>query len=135
MGSILGLDYGEKRVGLALASEEAVLARPYRTLPNDEHLVEALSAIVKSEGVVRLVVGLPRGLDGQETAQTARTRAFAANLADLQLPITLQDEATTSELAHRELEARGKTYSKGDVDSLAATFILEDYLNQQRNNR
>lgn len=129
MSSILALDYGAKRVGLALASTDARLAHPYKTLINDENLLPALRAIVEKEGVIELVVGLPRGLEGQETAQTANTRTFVATLAGLQLPITLQDEAITSELARDELEKRGKAYNKGDVDALAATYILEDRLN------
>ena len=130
MSSILAIDYGEKRVGLALASEEARLASPYRTLDSNNRLTDQLRAIIAQEGVTQLVVGLPRSLEGNETAQTARTREFADQLKELQLPIELIDEAGTSGKAREELEARRKPFAKGDIDALAATYILEDYLKE-----
>ena len=77
---------------------------------------------------------MPRGLDGQETAQTTYARTTARTLAgQLQLPLYLIDEAVTSKQAKAELEARRKPYVKGDIDALAATYILDDYLAQPDN--
>ncbi len=88
-----------------------------------------LQTICTERAVSQLVAGLPRGLDGQETAQTAYARNFAEAISQqLQLPVYYQDEAVTSRQAEAELQARGKPYAKGDIDALAATYILEDYL-------
>ena len=130
MASILAIDYGEKRIGLALASREARLASPYQTLPNDEHFQEHLRGLIEKEGVERLLVGLPRSLEGNDTPQTTEARQFAATLEKLGLPVELRDEALTSVKAREELEARRKPYKKGDIDALAATYILEDYLRE-----
>ena len=80
MPTILSLDVGDKRVGVAIASVVARLARPLLTLPRDDNLVAGLQKIVKEEDVQRIVIGLPRGLDGQHTAQTQVTENFIAEL-------------------------------------------------------
>jgi putative transcription antitermination factor YqgF len=68
-------------------------------------------------------------LQGQETDQTGYVRNFVATLQkEISTPIVLQDEALTSHHAEEELESRGKPYAKGDIDALAACYILEDYL-------
>ena len=130
-GTILALDVGTKRIGLALASFAARIPSPYSTLQHDEHVWDELSKVCSQEGVTQLVVGLPRGLDGQSTAQTAYAEAFADELArKLELPISLVDEAVTSRQAEAELLARGRSFAKGDIDALAAVYILDDYLSE-----
>lgn len=127
--TILALDVGDKRVGVARASLTARLAQPVTTLERGDGFFEELREIISSQQVCRLVAGLPRGLDGQATAQTALTEQFVEQLRDeIDLPVELQDEALTSRKAEAELQRRGKTYQRADVDALAATFILEDYL-------
>lgn len=128
-GTILALDVGAARIGLALASRVARLATPYKTIVNTSDSIEQLRAICEQEGVQELVIGLPRGMNGQDTAQTATVREYGAEVAEaVRVPIAWQDEALTSVKAQEELERRGKPYRKEDVDSLAATYILEDYL-------
>lgn len=130
--SILALDLGEARVGLALASREARLAHPAGTLRHDSQLVQHLQDLCKQEAVTQLVIGLPRGLDGQNTHQTDIARNFGQNIAkSLNIPVSWQDEAVTSAQAETELKTKGKSYTKEDIDSLAATYILEDYLRDQ----
>ena len=127
--SILGLDVGDRRVGVAAASLAARLPRPVTTLVRDDGFLTALQAIIDAEGAELLVIGLPRDLSGQSTAQTKATEAFAAELGrHYNLPVRLQDEAVTSRQAEAELKARGKEYKKADIDALAATYILEDFL-------
>ena len=127
--SILALDVGEARVGVAIASLAARLPRPLTTLPGGEIFFDHLGKIIEKEGVGALVVGLPRGLAGQHTYQTAAIQTFAKALKrHFDLPIHFQDEAVTSKKAEAELEKRGKPYARGDIDALAATYILEDYL-------
>lgn len=126
---ILGLDVGEKRIGLALARGDVRISHPLTTLVNDADVEAELKQIIAREQITRLVVGLPRNLSGQSTAQTTIAEAFADSLGKTTgLPVILQDEALTSVKAEDELRSRGKPYDKGDVDALAATYILQDYL-------
>ncbi len=126
--NIMALDFGERRVGIALASGAARLAQPFTTLERSA-TAKNIRRLCDEQLVKTVVVGLPRGLDGQETAQTEAARQFAEELKSiLDIPVCLQDEALTSRKAEAELKSRGKPYAKGDVDSLAATYILEDFL-------
>lgn len=132
--NILALDVGGKRVGVAIASLIARLPRPLITLENNDTFIPALTDIIEVENVGAIVVGFPRGLQGQHTEQTAIIEAFTAQLRQhFAMPIRFQDEAVTSKHAEAELEGRGKDYDRGDIDSLAATYILEDFLNEKQN--
>lgn len=127
--AILALDVGDKRIGVALASTEVKLANPLTTLENTPKIWGELAQLVEDHGVQMIVVGLPRSLDGNETAQTAKARTFMTELrANLGIPLHAQDEAVTSVKAEEELKSRHKPYEKSDVDALAATYILQDYL-------
>lgn len=127
---ILALDVGTVRIGVARASSLVRLPEPLTTLTNDKDVWPTLRELCEQHNVGVLVVGLPRGLEGQDTAQTAAIREFVDQLShEIKLPIVLQDEAVTSVQAEQELTQRGKPFSKGDIDALAATYILEDYLN------
>lgn len=129
--SILALDVGAKRIGVASASAVARIAHPHSTIEHTADVMERIKQLVKSEQAVVMVVGLPRGLSGQETEQTRIVQAFGQELgAQLDLPLFWQDEAVTSEQAEAELKQRGKPYAKGDIDALAATYILEDFLQE-----
>ncbi len=121
MGVYLGVDYGEKRIGLAVASDPVRIAQPLQTLTSDEHTSGQLAVIMADRNVTEVVWGLPRGLDGQDTAQTETARAAAMRLIP-EMPVHFQDEAVTSELA-RERGAK-----KGELDAEAAAIILQDYL-------
>lgn len=129
----MALDVGTVRIGVAVASADAQIPRPLLTLANGENFIEQLQQLIDNENIGRLVVGLPRGLSGQDTPQTVYVREFIENLQTaVDLPLSFQDEALSSTRAKQELEARGKLYQKGDVDALAATYILEDYLIENR---
>ncbi len=130
-GTILALDVGTKRIGVALASYAARISSPYKTLLNTDEIWSELQGICIDEDVRQLVVGLPRGLDGQTTSQTKYAEEFAKALADkVDLPISLVDEAVTSRQAEAELIARGRNFEKSDIDALAAVYILDDYLSE-----
>lgn len=127
--NVLGLDVGDARIGVAVASTAAKIARPVTTISNDEAIMTKLKDLVNEHQAQALVVGLPRGLDGQNTAQTDKTQAFANQLkSDFNMPIYMQDEALTSKKAEEELKARNKPYAKVDIDALAATYILDDFM-------
>jgi putative Holliday junction resolvase len=129
VSNLLALDVGERKIGVARASGIARVAEPLITLPNDEAFGAALRRLIKEYDVSLVVVGLPRGLDGQETAQTQYVRDFMASL-DLSIKQVYQDEAVTSVNAEAQLKQAGKPYTKEDIDSVAASIILGDYLQE-----
>lgn len=125
----LALDVGEVRIGIAANPAGVSMAQPRGFITNNDKVVESIQKFIESENAEVLVVGLPRGMQGQETDQTLYVRDFVEALkAQISLPIVLQDEALTSVKAEQELDARGKSYERGDIDSLAASYILDDYL-------
>ncbi len=129
VGVILALDVGASRIGVARATTFAGIASPLTFLNNTDSVIDQIKQLVQNEQAVALVVGLPRGLDGQETDQTRTVQTFAATLKqNVTVPMFWQDEALTSKQAETELEAKGKPFTKGDVDALAACYILQDYL-------
>jgi putative pre-16S rRNA nuclease len=122
----LGIDYGSRRVGLSTATDEAKLASPLKAISPGE-----LVSFIKDNGPYdRVVLGLPRSLDGHDTPQTLAVRHFADDVLWRKLNIEpiLQDEAGTSALAEDRLKESGRDYQKGDIDAEAATIILQDYL-------
>jgi putative holliday junction resolvase len=131
--AILALDVGSRRIGVAVASLPARLPRPLITLERDDSLFPALQNIAEVEGAIALIVGFPRGMQGQRTAQTTAIEEFTDELRrHFALPVHFQDESLTSKHAEDELRARGRPYDRGDIDALAATYILEDWLHEQR---
>ncbi|HSX00660.1 MAG TPA: Holliday junction resolvase RuvX [Candidatus Saccharimonas sp.] len=127
----MGVDYGVKRVGLAMADSDARLASPLTTVsPAD------LPAVIQRQGPFDvLVVGLPRSLDGTETPQTLAVRRFTDDLLDhhshllgSSIELVFQDEAGTSSVAEERLLESGKPFKPEDIDAEAATIILQDYL-------
>ncbi|MET0779271.1 MAG: Holliday junction resolvase RuvX [Candidatus Saccharimonadales bacterium] len=127
--TILALDVGDRRVGVARASTMARLPSTLTTLLRSASTAEDVKRLMRSEGASILVVGLPRGLNGQHTAQTEAVQAFGRELEQVVgVPLKWQDEAVTSRKAEAELESRGKPYQKGDIDALSAVYILEDFL-------
>jgi len=128
-GSVLSLDVGERRIGVAVADLQARLPRPLTTLDNGSEVIEQICNLITEHHATVLVVGLPRGLDGQHTSQTGYVETFVKTLEPVVgVPTKWQDEALTSRKAEQELNSRGKPYSKGDIDALSATYILEDFL-------
>ncbi len=128
MGRYLGIDYGSSRVGLAVADSETKMASPLATVsPAD--LVEKITAAGPFE---RVIVGLPRSLDGRDTPQTLAVRRFCDDVLwrKLQIEPIFQDEAGTSSVAEDRLKESGRSYAKGDIDAEAAAIILQDYLDE-----
>lgn len=131
-GRIVALDIGTRRIGVASANQVARLATPVTTLQiNDDpqQTIAAIKHVLADQTAAQLVVGLPRGLDGQETDQTKQTRQFVRQLKQaIDVPVFWQDEAVTSRLSQDSLQAKGKPFQKGAIDALAACYILEDFL-------
>lgn len=132
MNVVLALDIGEKRVGVAIAEPPVFLAHALPTLATTQ-LKEALPKLIKEREVSVVVIGRPRNQAGETTKQTKFAEELIASLhlGDA-IKLVWQDESLTSVKAEEELEARGKPYEKADIDALAATYILEDYLKENR---
>ena len=126
--TVIGLDVGEKRIGVAVADIGVRIAVPFETVEVNGTEVEAIAKIVLQEGADRIVIGYPRNQAGETTTQTAFVEQFAGKLKDLDAEIVYQDESLTSVLAEQRLTSYGKPYSKGDIDAQAATIILQDFL-------
>lgn len=131
IGTVLGLDIGMARTGVAVANSIARIARPLCVIDGVENIPAAVSDIVKEYDVAAVVVGLPRNMSGQDTEQTNIVRQQAERIREvLSVPIYFTDEAITSVRAEEELQARKKPYEKADIDMLAAVYILEDYTSE-----
>lgn len=125
---VVALDVGTRRIGVATGWSDVRIAQPLMTLEHDDDIVSRIADLLAKQDAGQLVVGLPRNLSGDDTAQTGYVRDFVAKLEPVvETPITYQDEALSSSRAEAELNKRGKDYAKGDIDALAAAFILEDY--------
>ncbi len=128
----LALDIGDKRIGVAIANSIARIASPLTTLHVTDSINEDIVSLINQNSINEVIIGLPRGLNGQETDQTKKIRDFVEKFKlHTELPIHLIDEAGTSLKAKDELSLRKKGFIKEDVDSLAASYILEDYLNEK----
>lgn len=130
--NILALDVGEKRIGVALADMSVPFPAPLITLEASEHLVTEFATLLKKHHVVAVVIGYPRNQNGEPTKQTERVEHIAKLLnIPVNIPVYWQDESLTSVKAEEELKSRKKPYAKAAVDSLAATYILEDFIRTQ----
>ena len=124
---VLALDYGSARCGCAVSDPTGTLATPIEAVvrPGTKKGLARLGALVREREVGRVVVGLPLGLSGEDTAQTGEARAFAVRLGELlgaEVPISLYDERFTTRIAQ---QAGGRATSE---DSRAAAVLLEDWL-------
>lgn len=133
----LGIDYGTKRVGLALSDGLGLLAHPYATLDKTlrKRLFADLLEIISREKVGAVVLGLPLDLDGRETQTSRQVRNFAASLARrVDIPIHFQNEAFSSSAAEDQLRESGRRGGKirSALDQQAAVIILTDYLERTR---
>ncbi len=135
-GPILGIDLGEKRIGLAVSDAAASIAFPAGFIvshgrPRD---VAALREVIEERGIVRIVVGLPIHLDGRASPGSAAARGFADALGEATgLPVDLLDERWTSRAADRSLSETkgGRKKRREAVDAVAATLLLRTYLERQ----
>ena len=127
----LALDVGERRIGVALADDSVKIAVAFDTIEVDGTEIEQIGKLLVSESIDTLVIGYPRNQSGEATKQTAFAEAFADELQPYGVPIEFQDESVTSVQAESILKRQKQPYTKGDVDALAASLILQDYLEQR----
>lgn len=126
--TLVGLDVGEKRIGVSVADTGIRIAVPFVTVEVDGNEIQAIAEIVIKEQAEVIVVGYPRNQQGEATAQTDYVEKFTKRLEYLDKKIVFQDESLTSVLAEEQLKSHKRPYSKGDIDSQAAAIILQDYV-------
>lgn len=137
-GRILGVDFGDRRTGLAISDVSRFLAGGIGTVSPGgiAATVKAVAEIAAEQGAVAAVVGLPRNMDGTEGSRAERCREFALMLADeAGIPVAMTDERLTTVAASRylnETDTRGKK-RKGVIDTLSAEIILQNTLDRLRN--
>ena len=136
MKRILCLDYGEKRIGLALSDPLKIIAYPYKTIINFglKNLKYEIKKIIASETVESMVIGLPIGLNGKDTIQTQKVREFRLQILDLNIPIYFEDERLSSLAAAKSMKMEKiKTgFNKGIIDKRAAAIILQQFLDKKK---
>ena len=134
MSRILAIDLGSKRVGVALSDPLRMIASPYKTLHyrSDRQLIAEILAIVEANAVETVVIGLPLNEDSTESQGSKRSRAFAVKCNREGLDTVLWDERYTSRDAEESLRRCGldRKRALAKIDSIAASYILEDYLSQ-----
>jgi putative Holliday junction resolvase len=147
-GVILAIDYGKKRLGLALSDELGVTSRAYATWNrvNRRRDLARLRELVRQQGVRRIVVGLPLHLDGTPSEMSEEAKSFAARVEKaLGLPVEMMDErlsswealqtvatANSNERARRGSSGRAEPGKQTPLDEIAAAIILRDYLGRAR---
>ncbi|NBV41816.1 Holliday junction resolvase RuvX [bacterium] len=134
-GRIVCLDYGEKRVGLAVSDPLLMTAQPRPFIPNNRQLLSAIASLCTELEVRTIIVGLPLKPDGSDSAKTLEVREFAQKVGEhTQLPVLFRDERFSTVAVTRNLidadvsRAKRKTV----VDSQAAAFVLQGYLDALR---
>jgi putative Holliday junction resolvase len=147
-GVILAIDYGQRRLGLALSDEFGVTSRPYATWTriNRRRDLARLRELVRQEGIRRIVVGLPLHLDGTPSEMSEEAKSFASRVEKaLGLPVEMMDERLSSWEAHETISSMSSNMSprrgpsgrdepakKTPIDDIAAAIILRDYLDKNR---
>jgi putative pre-16S rRNA nuclease len=141
-GRVLGIDAGERRIGLALSDESRTLASPSRVLERNRRLglapvLDALLELTRREGVTQIIVGLPLNADGSHGPQAKRAEEFARLTHKVvRLPVELWDERLSTREAEDIARQQGRNVrrlrQRGQIDAIAAAVILQDYLDAHR---
>lgn len=135
---VLGIDFGRRRIGLAISDLTGMLARPWKTLETKDPATQLIREIAslrdEDDGLDAVVVGLPRRLSGEPNEQTPLVEALAVALrARLDIPVVLQDERLSSREAESLLARTEKDWRRRKplLDAAAAAVILQDYLDSR----
>ncbi|UCE20616.1 MAG: Holliday junction resolvase RuvX [Gemmatimonadota bacterium] len=137
MSRILGIDFGSRRVGLAVSDPLGITAQGLETIEyaHEEELFVRLAAVIEAYEVAEIVVGLPLSLDGTCGEKAKTVQDFIENVrTHFRLPVVPWDERLSTTAAHRTMHEMGKKAkrAKGKVDRIAAALILQNYLDRVR---
>lgn len=139
MRRILGVDFGRRRIGLAISDASGVLARPLRTIQvtattATAEVVQQIEALAREEdGLSAVVVGVPRHLDGSRSDETTRVERFVTELRHrISIPVATEDERLSSREAEARLARHERDWRKrkAQLDAVAAAVVLQDYLDR-----
>lgn len=132
----MGIDYGEKRIGIALSDPLQVISRPYSVIFNTgEEVFTEINQIIKDKQVSMIILGLPLNLSGEDTNKTREVRVFSEKLKDaVNVSVIFWDECYSSAEAKTALKQMGISSkdNKLHIDKIAASIILKDYLESIR---
>ena len=137
MDRILGIDYGRKRVGVAVSDPLGIFASPLDTVPAAK-IIDYLKKYAETESVTRFVVGYPVNMDNKPSEAAADVEVFLKNLSRHfpSVPVSLEDERFTSVLAHRAMIEGGMKAKdrrdKSSVDKISAAIILQSHLDKNK---
>ncbi|WP_155825484.1 Holliday junction resolvase RuvX [Hippea alviniae] len=129
---ILGIDYGTKKIGLAISDETNTIALPLSVIDSDENSIDEIKRITEINNITRIVVGLPMTLSGMKGKRAQETEDFIDKLREvLDIEIVEWDERMSTRFSERILNnanVKGRKNKKKVIDKIAATFILQGYL-------
>jgi putative Holliday junction resolvase len=136
MGKILGLDFGEKKIGVAISDEIGMLARPLLTIivNNKQLTADQIKKICEENQVQGIVIGLPKTMKGELDSQAEKVFQFVDGLKKVvNIPIVFEDERLTSRMVEKMLIVEGVKREKRNsiIDQLAAKTILQSYLDKK----
>lgn len=139
----LAIDYGEKRVGIAISDEDKRYSFSREYIINDKNFYDNLMKIIIEENISRIIIGYPLNLYSQKTIQTLKVEEFKAGLENIlnkksiEAEILYYDERFTSRMAEDSIIRSGmskkKRKDKGLVDTLSAQILLQDYIDKEKN--
>ncbi len=140
MARYLGIDLGEKRVGIAVSDPGGIIAQPVKTVPfqSGKQLLREIDNLVKEYEIEKIVIGLPLTMKGTDSEKTREVREFAEVLSrTVSVPVHFMDERLTTVQAHSTMHQIGKKPSRHRerVDQLAAQLILQTFLDQEKSRR
>ncbi len=130
----LAIDYGTKRVGLAICDESEIIASPLSVIEGGKNLLKEICDIVKAENIQAIVLGLPLNMDDTEGPSAKAVLRFATHLkGQLNIPVHLQDERLSSFIAEEKLISADykRSQRKKRLDAVAAAEILKTFLEQK----
>ena len=127
---ILGLDIGDKRIGVAITDKSETIAKPLKVINNDDRVIDELNNLIKDYNVKKMVVGIPYTLRGEIGLQAKKVTRFIDNvLRKSELKIIYIDERFTSKISRKIIKKNKRT---GEIDKISASIILSDYLNSSK---
>jgi putative pre-16S rRNA nuclease len=133
---IIGLDHGERRIGVAVGDTETGMAFAHAAIRrrNLDHDLAQVAELCTTEAAGLVVIGLPLNMDGSEGRQAASARAFGISLSGTGIAVAYEDERLSSWQAAEDLAAEGRRAGRGsgELDSAAARVILQQYLDARR---
>lgn len=133
---ILGLDYGTRRIGIAVSDPLGIIAQPVGVIENSQQVMQSVENFVAEYEAKKIVIGMPFNLKGERGQKAVETERFCMLLEhDLNIPVIRWDERFTSKISQQTLRTmkvkKKKREIKGTIDSMAAALILQGYLDSR----